>query len=429
MKTVIKILSLMLIVSLTLFAVSAGAEVNPDTSEPEAMPDDVVDMTDNEAEYDSYPEEMQPGQEEMMPGQEVIIPPELRPAFFPEEYFFVDSYPEEMQPGQEVWIPPELRPSLYPYLYSHGSSSYSTSSQILNHPVTAPNGQWCIVRYKEDVVYTPNNKAVPARYYLDNMTAEMVENHNTYIGGIFILATRISDANSKYNCHSYAWHSQSTANSYWIGDPSEFCKDRYYQEVSNPQPGDIVCYFNNVGENLHSGIIRTVLNNSSPRLAGNLTVISKWGAAGVYLHNGYECPYTAYSGGDATSVKYYRHIHSYTYINLGVSAGHRCTCDFCGESTTEAHSWLAISNGYRCGKCNAFTTYLPGIITSIPEDILEKMKEYEGLSEYAFAVDDNMIFCYVDGTCYFVEGNDEAAALAQVKNPAAELQGEEDLTS
>lgn len=34
--------------------------------------------------------------------------------------------------------------------------------------------------------------------------------------------TKSRDATVKYNCHSYAWHSTSSSNKYWIDDPTKY---------------------------------------------------------------------------------------------------------------------------------------------------------------------------------------------------------------
>lgn len=35
-------------------------------------------------------------------------------------------------------------------------------------------------------------------------------------------ATRRATPTVKYNCHSYAWYSQSTANKHWMNSPSKY---------------------------------------------------------------------------------------------------------------------------------------------------------------------------------------------------------------
>lgn len=125
-------------------------------------------------------------------------------------------------------------------------------------------------------------------------------------------AELIAPPTKKYNCHSYAWHSQDSSNTYWINDSTELLKyiaDYSYWEIIDPdpedlQPGDIVVYVNSYGtmsENddywLHSAVIESVLEDCEPGTPtiASLIVKSKWGRGGLYRHNGYECCYTGYA--------------------------------------------------------------------------------------------------------------------------------------
>lgn len=175
-------------------------------------------------------------------------------------------------------------------------------------------------------------------------------------------AERQRDASSYYNCHSYAWHSTSESNYYWINTPDAFYfNNDHYIEVSDPAVGDIICYYNAGNINLHSGIVIAVNGQISNEECGNsntVEVISKWGAYGLYEHNGYECPYTSYSdGGQATYVKYYRQVHNYSYMNITTNYQHRATCRTCGYTFVETHSWKILLDGsQKCLKCGVTTT-------------------------------------------------------------------------
>ncbi len=119
----------------------------------------------------------------------------------------------------------------------------------------------------------------------------------------------IGDATGAYNCHSYAWYSQSLNNKIWLNSPEIYysAEDASYQELENdqePRVGDIIVYMKGNLAN-HSGIITGYTNNTVGDNKGNANmymVTSKWGYGGLYLHKGEECPY--YSS--ATSIKYYR---------------------------------------------------------------------------------------------------------------------------
>ena len=115
-------------------------------------------------------------------------------------------------------------------------------------------------------------------------------------------AVQVHSANPNYNCHSYAWYSQSTENPYWINSPDIYYseQDQSYVEVTDgPRPGDIICYYNMYGDNIHSGIINDVIMDDELNDQGypeiSIMVKSKFGEYGVYIHSLIECPYTIYA--------------------------------------------------------------------------------------------------------------------------------------
>ena len=99
----------------------------------------------------------------------------------------------------------------------------------------------------------------------------------TYVSGAGI--------NPAYNCHSYAWYSTSTSNSYWINDPSNYILDGSYVEASYYHVGAKILYGTPGNQPEHSAIVSAVSDY-------HLTyVTSKWGCMGVYKHLYYDCPY------------------------------------------------------------------------------------------------------------------------------------------
>lgn len=99
----------------------------------------------------------------------------------------------------------------------------------------------------------------------------------------------------KYNCHSYAWYSQSTSNSYWMDDPSLYLTDGSYTEVGKLQTiaGDRMVYYNSntdiYDQITHSAIISSYTDY--PKSKRTFVVNSKWGAYGLYQHSWDNCPY------------------------------------------------------------------------------------------------------------------------------------------
>ena len=239
-------------------------------------------------------------------------------------------------------------------------------------------------------------------------------------------ATRLAPATAKYNCHSYAWYSQSELNTIWINDPSAFYSDGSYCEVSTPKVGDIICYFDDKGtattsddSNEHSGVVTAVSSGISNGLCGNsdlVTVTSKWGYGGLYSHNGYVCPYTSYnSTGKADYVKYYR-LHSVNYTDLGLLEGHRGICHGCGYYVEEGHDWSEMASFYMCRKCGHKSSHIPVAPNNIPEDILLKIQQKATLNEFAIDVDENTVLCYIDGQYYMVKGHTTDNALSYIKS-------------
>ena len=190
-------------------------------------------------------------------------------------------------------------------------------------------------------------------------------------------AERLGNASGHYNCHSYAWHENSTDNIYWINQPENYYTDNsFYVEVDTPVIGDIICYFNGE-DNLHSGIVSYVYSNPAGNYCGsNVEVISKWGHYGLYKHNGYECPYTDFvehtaDNPAATSVKYF-HSHVFTYSrNILNPSVHTVRCSTCGYSFTDNHTYQSLPNGSaRCTKCGY--TSSGQIIMSDPSESVEE---------------------------------------------------------
>lgn len=227
-------------------------------------------------------------------------------------------------------------------------------------------------------VTTPNRTNVEVYKVLNDISDDLVSEFNSIVASQYPNSIRLGNATAKYNCHSYAWYSQSSSNSYWMNYPSPYYEDNSYLEVSTPMQGDIICYFDDNGtsnnyaddSNLHSGIVVSYDSSiSSNGVCGNsnqVVVKSKWGAYGLYQHRGDQCPYTS-----ADYVKYYRrHYHSYedhyctgcndyttshdyhdpyTWVDYNQ---HKATCG-CGATTQQGHvvSSNAFSGGKRYATC------------------------------------------------------------------------------
>lgn len=182
-------------------------------------------------------------------------------------------------------------------------------------------------------VLTPNGSEVPAYYDLCNLAKPSSRLLNAEVEIEYPNAVRIKEPSGKYNGHSYAWHSQEEGNLYWINDPSAYYMDGSYYQVEYPAVGDIVCYFDITGENIHSGI---VVDKTSETMfdVDSIVVESKWGIYGVYRHKVDECPYMQNHGEGMVVVKYYRR-HSqcdYYYKCIEVNGTNCVGSCFCGRS-------------------------------------------------------------------------------------------------
>lgn len=120
--------------------------------------------------------------------------------------------------------------------------------------------------------------------HLEVTESEAIANHKA-VKNQYPSVSIISGINPKYNCHSYAWHSTSTSNIYWIDNPSPYINDGSYIEASRYKVGSKLVYIKN-GKRIHSAIIAAVSDN-------HLTYVkSKWGTLGVYKHLYFDCPYS-----------------------------------------------------------------------------------------------------------------------------------------
>lgn len=109
--------------------------------------------------------------------------------------------------------------------------------------------------------------------------------------------TLVSPGSCKYNCHSYAWFSQSPSNVYWISNPTNYMEGesysrRYMGGMGTPANTtsirymDIIFYGDYDNPNLsgswHSALY--ISNSTSGAPLGVQMCRSKWGQLGVFEH-------------------------------------------------------------------------------------------------------------------------------------------------
>lgn len=135
-------------------------------------------------------------------------------------------------------------------------------------------------------ILTPDNHNVWVFDLQADYDADTLDDLDNSMDSAYPSTPKIDNATALYNCHSYAWFSQDyKSNTYWMNFPHGYYNgtNRIYVEVSTPAIGDIICYFDNAGDNMHSGIVISVTSGTSNGVCGNsnlVTVQSKWGAGG-----------------------------------------------------------------------------------------------------------------------------------------------------
>jgi len=143
-------------------------------------------------------------------------------------------------------------------------------------------------------IYTPMGSAVTAIYFTTDITPAQVTANNNYVTGTYPNATLISGTTTKYyNCHAYAWYSQSTSTHAWIQAPDQqaFWTDGSNSLFASWTSGQT---WPSVS---HGDKVRYVSDDHSARVYNASSFISKWGQCGVVIHPAAYCPYTCTSLG------------------------------------------------------------------------------------------------------------------------------------
>ena len=170
----------------------------------------------------------------------------------------------------------ELSPAAtsYPNLQSIYTASEAVTASIGDYVGTIGN----IDYYSAGTISTANGCSVEVCTPERELTSDEIDDCNdtyAYAGNI-----RMSEPTAVYNCHSYAWYKYSARNPYWIMSISGFLGDSGCTQIAPTaaQTKDIIVYVDAYGYPLHSGVVYSVGSS------GELTICSKWGQAGVYIH-------------------------------------------------------------------------------------------------------------------------------------------------
>ncbi|PKM93905.1 MAG: hypothetical protein CVU84_13430 [Firmicutes bacterium HGW-Firmicutes-1] len=164
----------------------------------------------------------------------------------------------------------------------------NTSSMVTQR--TAVTVMWSM-----GYVYTPNYTAVAVYVDLPEFSIPEIISMNNYTAMTFPNAVRLANSSNKYNCHSYAWYSASTANTRWMDYPDAYMADGSYTYIGTT-PGTYTSGLKMYYPGLHSGIMVSKTSQSY----SNITCESKWGPYPLMRHKANDCPY------DSSTIKFYR---------------------------------------------------------------------------------------------------------------------------
>ena len=172
---------------------------------------------------------------------------------------------------------------------------YNVAKQLLKYieSQTSDETEIGTTRYYTTVVQTPKDSYVDV---YAGLTWDIF--NTTYLQAVHefqMLLTNYPSAsevfsdscNPSYNCHSYAWYSQLSSNTYWINNITPYIMDGSYISTY-PTAGCRIVYHKSDEPfpYWHSGIIQTV--GASP---STTTEKSKWGYYGLCSHYVDDCPY------------------------------------------------------------------------------------------------------------------------------------------
>ncbi|MET9633569.1 hypothetical protein ABZX92_39535 [Lentzea sp. NPDC006480] len=142
-------------------------------------------------------------------------------------------------------------------------------------------------------VRTPRGSAVRVMVVTVELSRADIAAINAYVARTYPRAKRETNATRKYNCHSYAWHSQATTNNLWMSSPGDdtYWNDGSFTAWSKPRPWYDTMRVSWKSDD-HSGI------NVGD---GKTQVRSKWGQFPRMLHAPTYTPYD-----DSSRYPYYK---------------------------------------------------------------------------------------------------------------------------
>lgn len=139
-------------------------------------------------------------------------------------------------------------------------------------------------RASSTYVYTPNGTAVPCSIRGELLSTADKTKIKNEIKAAYPNTIFLGEATTNYNCHSYAWYSQSTSNKVWMNSPAEYLTDGSYTYIgSRPTAAGQRIFFANSN---HSAIVVSLNSNFL-----NVVLRSKWGEKCLMQHTVNDNPY------------------------------------------------------------------------------------------------------------------------------------------
>lgn len=138
-------------------------------------------------------------------------------------------------------------------------------------------------------IYTPNGTSVTAIRMTTEHPNNIIDEYRNYVQTCYPYATIVRDATQKYNCHSYAWYSQSSTNNIWIDSPEQkkYWSDGSYSLIATYSGGSWPSGIT------HGAKVDYVNDNHSARVYSSTEMISKWGPGPLVRHPFAYCPYVS----------------------------------------------------------------------------------------------------------------------------------------
>lgn len=197
-------------------------------------------------------------------------------------YYAAYNLATEEQDNHDLFVGNAIL-DIFEYVNNDVNVTYMNGEMVDGSYIALAEGS--IVPYSQAVAIIRTETHTNAKH--DAWDQEMVD---TYC------VTRVSRGSCKYNCHSYAWYSQSTSNYYWINDPTPYMESGVYTKkysgtintsanITSVRSGDIIFYGDVDGDinTWHSAIYCAQTNTGAPLAAHKC--ISKWGSLGLFEHS------------------------------------------------------------------------------------------------------------------------------------------------